>query len=540
MIKRGIIMLALVATVALPFILRPRQPSPGQADDTVVIIGPHNEAIRHEFTLGFRDWYKARTGRSVYLDWRNVGGTSEIARYLEGEYVGSFRNLWTAKPGRTWSAEVQSGFQNGRLGADAPAVVREAREAFLASDAGCGIDLFFGGGPHDFAGQAAAGRLVDSGIRGLHPDWFADSVFPMTFGGEQYRDPRDLWFGAVLSSYGILFNRDALGRLGFSREPSQWVDLADPRYLGEVGLCDPTKSGSIAAAFENVIQQQIHMRLHALRSADPAGDPKAAAATAVRQGWVDGLRLLQLVGANARYFTDTSQKPPIDVAAGDCAAGMCIDFYGREQQEAVRRRNGGDRLGYASPSGGSAYSVDPIALLRGAPHRAVAVAFMEYVLSLDGQKLWNFRTGTPGGPRQFALRRLPVRRDFYARADWTPYRSDPEEDPYSQKEVLVYHPEWTGGLFYELGFAIRIMTEDTHQELVGAWRAIIAAPEPARARALAALQDLSSVDYGQAAGSLTRAHLSKNKVDEVSLARDLGGVFRRNYARAERIARGGE
>jgi hypothetical protein len=260
----------------------------------------------------------------------------------------------------------------------------------------------------------------------------------------------------------------------------------------------------------------------------------------VRGGWVDGLRLLQLAGANARYFTDTSQKPPIDVASGDCAAGMCIDFYGREQQEAVHRRNGSDRIGYISPEGGSAYSVDPIALLRGAPHRPVAVAFMEYVLSLDGQKLWNFRTGTPGGPEHFALRRLPVRRDFYAREEWRPYRSDPEVNPYAQKDLLVHHDEWTAPLFVEMEFIIRVMDEDCHQELVEAWRAIIAAPEPQKARALAALQDLSSVDYDQALGPVTRALTSKSKVDEVSLARDLGEGFRRNYARAGRIARGGD
>ena len=188
----------------------------------------------------------------------------------------------------------------------------------------------------------------------------------------------------------------------------------------------------------------------------------------------------------------------------------------------------------------SAFSVDPIALLRGAPHRPVAVAFIEYVLSLDGQKLWNFRTGTPGGPEHFALRRLPVRRDFYSHAEWRPYRSDPDVDPYSERSVLVHHDEWTVALFDELKFIIRVMDEDTHPELVEAWRAIIAAPGPSRARALAVLQDLSSVDYDQALGPITRALVSKNKVDEVSLARDLDEGFRRNYRRAERIARGGE
>jgi ABC-type Fe3+ transport system substrate-binding protein len=540
MLKRGIIMLALVATVVLPFMLRPRQPMPEQADDTLVIITPHNAAIREEFSVGFGEWYKAKTGRTVFVDWRLVGGTSEITRYLEGEYVASFRNLWTAAPGRTWSTEIQSGFQNGRLAPDAPAVVREARRAFLASDVGCGIDLFFGGGAYDFDRQVQAGRLVDSGLRRSHPELFAGGAIPATFGGEEICDSGDLWFGTVLSSYGILFNRDSLKRLGFDREPEQWADLADPRFFGQIGLCDPTKSGSAATAFENVIQQQIHRRLDALRAADPAGDPKAAEARAVRQGWIDGLRLLQLVGANARYFTDTSQKPPIDVATGDCAAGLCIDFYGREQQEAVRRRNGSDRIGYISPEGGSAYSVDPIALLRGAPHPSAAMAFIEYVLSLDGQKLWDFRTGTPGGPRHFALRRLPVRRDFYLRRDWMQYRSDPDEDPYTQKDVLIYHRGWTSPLYPELALIIRLMTEDTHLELTRAWRAIVSAPEPRRAAALAVLQDLAPVDYDQARGPITRALVSRNQVDEVSLARDLGERFRKNYERAERVARGGE
>ena len=540
MLKRGIIFVALAATVGLPFVLRPRQAAPGQADDTVVIITPHNAAIREEFALGFSDWYRARTGRTVYVDWRLIGGTSEITKYLEGEYAASFRRLWTARPGGAWSAEIQSGFQSGRLAPDAPAAVRKARGAFLASGAGCGVDLFFGGGAYDFERAERAGWLVDSGLRAARADGLSGDALPLAFGGEPYRSRSDLWFGTVLSSYGILFNRDSLRRLGFDREPEQWADLADPRFLGEIALSDPTKSGSIATAFENVVQQQMQRRLEALEAAEPAGDPGSLEARAVRQGWIDGLRLLQLVGANARYFTDTSQKPPIDVAAGDCAAGMCIDFYGREQQESVRRRNGSDRVGYVSPEGGSAYSVDPIGLLRGAPHRSVAEAFIEFSLSMEGQKLWNFRTGTPGGPRHFALRRLPVRRDFYAHGEWTQFRSDPGVDPYSQRELLVYRAGWTSPLFPELAFVVRIMAEDTHEELVRAWRAIIAAPEPARARALAALQDLELVDYDHALGPITRALVSRNQVDEVNLARDLGERFRERYGLAERIARDGE
>ena len=540
MTKRALIIVTLIAIVALPFLLRPTRVVTARTDETVVIITPHNEAIRYEFERAFAKWYQARTGRSVSIDWRVIGGTSDIARFLESEYVAAFENHWTRKLGRPWSAAVQAGFQNGRLPADAPELVKEARAAFLASEVSCGIDVFFGGGTYDFERQAVAGRLVDSGILKTHPEWFTEAAIPRRFGGEDYRREDGVWIGTVLSSYGIIFNRDGVRRLQLEHSPAQWTDLADPRLIGEVGLADPTKSGSVAKAFENILQQQMQRRLAARRAADAQGDLKASEAQAVREGWLEGMRLIQRIGANARYFTDSSQKPPIDVAAGNCAAGLCIDFYGRQQQEAVRRRDHSDRVDYLTPSGGSVASVDPIGMLRGAPNRRVATAFIEFVLSLDGQKLWNFKPGAEGGPERFALRRTPVRRDFYARDEWKPQRSDPNDSPFEQRDPLVYREAWTGGIFREMAFVIRVMCQDTHGELTRAWRAIHAAPEPAKSAALAAMQDMSAIDYDHTTQEIRARLGAKDKVEEVRVARELAEFFRANYARAEAIARGRE
>ena len=538
--KRALLILALLAVVGLPFLLRTKQVSVASADETVVIVTPHNEAIRYEYGRGFGEWYKARTGKTVAIDWRVLGGTSEIARFLESEYITAFQNHWTNQLRKPWSMEVQAGSQNGRLSPDAPAVVREARAAFLASDVSCGIDLFFGGGTYDFAKQAAAGRFIESGLPALHPEWFSDEVIPLYYAGEEYRDKQGRWFGCVLSSYGIIYNRDALHRLGFTEPPRQWSDLTAPRYFGEVALCDPTKSGSIAKAFENVIQQQMQRRLRAISSANPSGETKASEAQAVREGWTDGLRILQLIGANARYFTDTSQKPPIDVAAGNCAVGMCIDFYGRTQVESAQHRDGSGRLGYVTPVGGTVSSVDPIGLLRGAPHKAAATAFMEYVLSMEGQKLWNFKVGTADGPARYALRRMPVRRDFYAHDEWNGMRSDPDAGPYAQEDQLIYREAWTGGIFREMAFIIRVMCHDTHTELSDAWRAINAPGVTLdnRQNAIATLQDMSAVGYDRAVSEIKKALGSKNKVDEILLAKELATRFREQYARAAELARG--
>ncbi len=533
--KRAIIILALVAVVALPFALRTEKKTIGKADDTVVIITPHNEAIRHEYSRGFSDWWKARTGRTVQVDWRVIGGTSEITRFLDSEYVQSFQNYWTKTRGQTWSTDVQAAFTNHRLPKDAPAIQVEARKAFLESNVGCGIDVFFGGGSFDFIRQANAGRIVDSGLMQKHPEWFNDKVIPSEFTGEPYLDKQGRWLGAVLSSYGILYNFDSLRRLGIANPPRQWEDIAAPAYAGEVALCDPTKSSSIAKAFENVIQQQMYREWD--RLVRETGKPrKELEAQAVRAGWERGLSVLQRIGANARYFTDSSQKPPIDVLNGNSAVGMCIDFYGRYQEESASERSGQKRLGYFSPPDGTVLSPDPIALMRGAPNRDVAVAFIEYVLSAEGQKLWNFKVGEPGGPDRFALRRLPIRRDFYTREDWRPHRSDPDVNPYAGDNPLIYNPAWTSGdTFRAMAFVIRVMCLDTHPELVQAWREIIAAGMPPEA--LAELSNLSSVSYDNVQGRIRTALSSKNKVDEIHLANELANGFRRQYQRAAEIAR---
>jgi ABC-type Fe3+ transport system substrate-binding protein len=538
---RNVVLLTLLAIVlALPFALRPKGEAAGRADDTLVIISPHNEAIRHEFEAAFRRRHLAETGRVVRIDWRLIGGTSEITRYLEGEYIASFRNHWTGRLGRRWSGVVQAAFADVRLPADAPAEAREAREAFLASDVGCGIDLFFGGGTFDFVSQARAGRIVPMYAEGEPlPDWMSEDIVPVKHAGDDFRDPRGRWVGAALSSFGIVYNRDALARLGLP-EPVRWADLADPRYLRQVALADPTKSGSMNKAFENVLQERIHEvvreRLATARFADEASRA-AAEKAAVAEGWSEGLRLLQIISANARYFTDSAQKVPIDVASGNCAAGMCIDFYGRQQVEALARRAGSERIAYRSPPGGTVFSVDPIAILRGAPSPALARKFVEFVMSPEGQRLWNQRPGTEGGPERFALRRLPVRRDAYTEPGVAERRSDPDENPYEIENPLIYRPEWTASLFGELRFIMRVMCLDAHPELVAAWSDIAAAGCPPEA--MAVLGDMSVVDYAAASGRIREALRAKDKVEELRLARELGEHFRAQYARAAALARAG-
>lgn len=214
---------------------------------------------------------------------------------------------------------------------------------------------------------------------------------------------------------------------------------------------------------------------------------------------------------------------------------MCIDFYGRQQAEAVRRRGDSVRVGYVSPPGGSVSSVDPIGLLRGAKNAEVAELFIEFVMTIEGQKLWNFEPGVQGGPQHFALRRLPVRRDFYV-SEFKPFRSEPEDAPYEATEQLIYRSHWTGSLFLEMSLIVRIMGFDTQPELTAAWGDIVAAGQPAAA--MEVLQDMSAVDYDTALGRIKSTLGARDKVEELELAKELGSRFRAQYARAAAIARG--
>src|SRR6185295_15781833 len=179
---------------------------------------------------------------------------------------------------------------------------------------------------------------------------------------------------------------------------------------------------------------------------------------------------------------------------------------------------------------------DPIALLRGAPHRELAIAFIDFVLSDDGQKLWSFRRGVPGGPERYALRRLPIVPRLYDPA-FAASRADPEENPYEEARDFVYHRAWTGPLYGALAFVVRLMCVDPERELQEAYDALARAGFPPQATAL--FDDVSAVDYATVAGPLRAALQSVDPMDEARWSIKLVAGFRDQYRRVTALARAG-
>ena len=539
----GILLIVILGPIAL----RPRtERASASGVEELVIITPHDQAIREEFARAFAAEHFVRTGRHVRIDWRTPGGTSDAVRYLESEYLGSFQNYWEHTLRKGWNSVVAGSFANSQVTpAASPAVdtpAQEARRAFLSSNVGCGIDLFFGGGSFDFARQAADGRLVDSGFRSSHPELFGDRGIPEKLNGEKMWDANGGWLGVCLSSFGICYNTDSLARLALP-PPRRWEDLTNPHYFREIALANPTQSASVNRTFEMLIQQQILEVLAAQKAAAPNAGP-ALETEAVREGWQRGMRMLMKIGANARYFTDSSSKIALDVASGEAAAGMSIDFYGRFESEAVRKTDGSSRLQYLEAAGGTSFSADTIGLLRGAPHAELAREFIAWTLSLQGQALWDWKVGAPDGPQRYSLRRLPILPSLYAPA-FRAFRADPEVNPYAPENTFVYHPSWTGPLFNAIAYITRVMCIDSHDELAEAWQALIAAHFPPHATQAFSSVDL--VDY-QAANTRIRAVLNPiepadvrlARINQVRLAKELADGFRAQYVRATELARKGE
>ncbi len=499
--NRWVILAGLGLVMALPFLLRP-SPVAGSwrpGDPVLVAISPHNEAIRQEFAEAFSLWHEREFGRPVRVDWRVLGGTTEISRYLASEMQASFRAWWIRRGGDWPRGGAEAATAERFRGEGVEPVLQELRQALRGIDDpaafGTGIDLFFGGGEYDHSRAYRQGLSVSPGFGEEAERLFRNAegveFVPRGLSGEIWRS--ETFFGTALSTFGIVYNPDRLRDLGIRTPPQAWRDLADPRYRGQVGIADPTKSGSIAKAFEMIIHQQCAEAVReagfdaeaVARLEQAPGEAPQAYTDAIARGWVNGLNLVRLIGANARYFTDSASKVPIDVSAGDAAVGLAIDFYARYQAETSRAPDGTERIRYVTPAGGSSVSADPVSLLRGAPHRETAVRFIAFALGEEGQKLWNYRPGSPGGPRRFALRRLPIRRDFYPSLDpavqavherHARYVSDPlgdpSIDPYRLAERFTYTGRWTGAHFGVQRSLVRAMCIDAGEELREAWGAI--------------------------------------------------------------------
>ncbi len=359
------------------------------AEDALIIISPHSEGIQTEFERNFKTWYEEQTGRTVELDWRDVGGTSSNYRFIDSE--------------------------------------------FKRVPEGIDVDMFFGGGTDSYLRLAEQDLLSPYKLPAAQLE-----QIPQTFHGIPVYDAEYQWYGAALSSFGIMFNDELRTMLGLP-EVQTWQDLGDTALFKQIGAADPRESGSAHMMYEIILQTH---------------------------GWENGFALLTKIGGNVRRFSAGANAIPKDVVAGDVIYGMAIDFYAYGQIVVV----GADKIKYVMPSDGTVVNPDSIAILKGAPNLAVAQKFIEFVLSERGQKLWMLPDSDAEGPKwEGGLNRASVLPALYEKLGDRCIVTNPFTLGFTP---FQYDADKGGARWDIVNDLFGVLIIDSHKDLVNAWKAI--------------------------------------------------------------------
>lgn len=392
---------AALTAVSAFFLLFVTFPCQSRAERELIIVSPHWEGIQYEFTRAFERHHRERTGETVRLRWRDLGGTSQIEKAINS--------------------------------------------LFEINPKSAGIDVFFGGGIDPFESQKAKGQLAPFRL----PDEVL-AALPAEVGGFPIIDKDFMFYGSALSSFGILENRRVV-RIMNLPPVKVWEDLCNPRLFSWVSSTDPRKSGAAHMIYEIILQAY---------------------------GWHRGWEIIYQSSGNVRQFEQSSSGPTKQVSLGEAAYAMAIDINGMTQQAFL----GIENVKFSIPEGVSVINPDGIAILKGAPNRDLAEAFVTFVMSREGQALWMTPTGAPGGAERFGISRMGVLPELYDN-DLTGLLVP--TNPFKARFTFTYNTT-LGSRRWSLVNALMGQTIiDVHPHLVRAWRAIIDLPESERAPFLA-------------------------------------------------------
>ncbi|PYM72282.1 MAG: hypothetical protein DME10_13150, partial [Candidatus Rokuibacteriota bacterium] len=179
------------------------------------------------------------------------------------------------------------------------------------------------------------------------------------------KDKDGYWVGTALEPYGLVYHPRRLQRLGVA-ELKDWEDLLNPKLKGEVAQCAPTRSSSSNATYEVMLSM--------------LGEEK---------GW----EWLTRLAANTGHFTARSRDVPTVVAKGEFTAGFAVPSY-----MAFEEKLAGFDIKFVAPRN-AFVTPEPMAILAGARNPKAARAFVEFLLTERGQKVFMERGLFPITPK---------------------------------------------------------------------------------------------------------------------------------------------
>ncbi len=194
---------------------------------------------------------------------------------------------------------------------------------------------------------------------------------PQKVGAFPINDPEGYYKGFAASGYGFMWNTRYLKAKKLP-VPKTWADLAKPVYHGHVGMSAPSRSGTTHLTVETLLQGM---------------------------GWAEGWAMWKAIAGNFKTVTERSFGVPDGVNSGQFGIGIVIDFFGLSSEAS------GFPVKFLYPQVTTLVPAN-IAIVKSAPHPKAAAAFIEFLLSADGQEVLL-------DPK---IRRLPVNPATYAKA----------------------------------------------------------------------------------------------------------------------------
>ena len=236
------------------------------------------------------------------------------------------------------------------------------------------VDLFWASAPDAFEVLKNRGLLQAYAPKA--------TGIPAKIGDYPINDPGGAYFGFAASGYGIMWN-ERYAKANRLPDPAEWSDLAKAAYFDHVSMAAPSRSGTTHLTIETVLQGE---------------------------GWAKGWRTIKAMSGNFRDVTERSFGVPDAVNSGQVGVGIVIDFFAFSSQAS------GFPVRFVYPSVTTIVPAN-VGIVANAPNRAAAEAFVEFLLSPDGQEILLDK----------GIRRLPVRPETYAKAG--PDYPNPFKDP---------------------------------------------------------------------------------------------------------------
>lgn len=304
-----------------------------------------------------------------------------------------------------------------------------------------GVDILWGGGPTLFDQMQRDGNLHSLNSTKLLtvldrvPDEIAGADMKRLNGNGDV-----IWVAAAISTFGFTVNHAFLDANSLPT-PTNWTHLAQPLW----GSLLPTAT----IAMGNAPKTTSNTRIYEIITQG--------------MGWNTGWITLARMAGSARLYQG-SVETQAAAENQDVGVSMSIDFYGYSTQA-----NNPD-CEYILPEGESIVNGDPIAIVKDTPNMDISEAFLDYVLSAEGQSVW-FEPG---------VNRMPVLESAFA----TPLgltKADLYEFFNATKANVGIDFNDTLSLEINAAFIsyFEAVFNDAHDNLVLCWKALVAAYDDA-------------------------------------------------------------